>query len=1190
MARYHNPKITTNKNLSLVLDAANPKSYTGVTTSVTTTIEDPYADNVSLLLNGNGTNGITTFTDSSSYGHTVTPVGNAQISTAQNKFGGASMAFLGSGSDRATISDNVAFQYGTDDFTIEMWVYITSFGNGFTPIVKWNGSGTSSGTRFGITINSSVINTDTGYVATLNYTTVQSITNSLNTWYHIAFVRSGTSLYIFRNGTLHRQAAISSSQSFTASGNVTLGSYPDAYTTGNGYIDDLRITKGVARYTSNFTPPTAELSLSTTETYQAPVLTDISLNNNTATLYNGVGYTSSNLGYFTFDGTNDYMEIPYDESVNLTDGDFTIDFWMNSFADQTRDVLVSYGNTSNVGGWAIKTATNKLQYSVGFATHPAFAGGIVTSGLVLNLDAGNSNSYPGSGTTWTDLSGNGNNGTLVNGVGYTSSNGGALTFDGVNDGVSVPGTNLSLNQMTISSWNYSTNYNQNGFMFEKTTNGTVNTQYSLFYNATGNNAIYYRTFGLSSQDLFVDTTTAGVVNNQWNNIVATFDGSQKKIYVNGVLRATQNVTGTVTQNSTGLAYIGIYGNFGGYPFNGNIASTQLYNKALTASEIQRNYNALKGRYTSQPSPLDPLDTFGIAENADFSSGITTNTWNHYALVRSGNVYTPYVNAVPGNPSYDYSADLNKDLYFDNASIILNANGDNGSTNIIDSSKNNHTGIITAYNGAGISTAEYKFGGSSLYFDGTNDYIDCGISSDYSFGNDPFTIEFWMRVNTSFFHTSENTIFSTTRWYGQFNHLMYNGIALKATIGYYGNNPNGVPYVLFSLTAGTTSIGFLASDYVSRGAFFHDNWGHIAISCDGTNFKCFCNGVLASTINAYNQPYEGDHLIIGGNQISGGNNPNVNDFINAYIDDFIITKGVAKYTENFTPPNQASYYSDDPNYDNLSILLQGNGTNGSTNIIDSSPNNHTGIITAYNGAGISTAEYKFGGSSLYFDGTNDYIDCGASDAYSFGTGDFMIEFWHYIVAGNQTWYSSGKIFSTINLYNSPGISLSVYGNPSSALQFYWQYSVGNSSTSFNAGMFAPINEWYHVAWGRKNGASLFFVNGEKKLEFTQTYTQADYTNNTLALGKDLQSQSEYMGESYIDDFRVTKGVAKYTEDFIPPDRTKIQNNQASLKFGASGTDNNNPFNGALSNLKIYKDSLTQSEITQNYNAHKSRYGL
>jgi hypothetical protein len=199
-----------------------------------------------------------------------------------------------------------------------------------------------------------------------------------------------------------------------------------------------------------------------------------------------------------------------------------------------------------------------------------------------------------SGTTWTDLSGNSNTGTLTNGPTYSSANGGSIVFDGSNDNIQLAGTNFSLNTMTISAWNYSSNFNQNGFMFEKTTNGAVNTQYSLFYNSS--NDIYYRTYGLSTLDLAVNTTTAGVVNNQWNNVVATWDGTNKRIYVNGVLRATSaTLSGTVTQNTTGAAFIGIYGG-GGYPFNGRISQTQIYNRALTAQEIQQNYNASKSRY------------------------------------------------------------------------------------------------------------------------------------------------------------------------------------------------------------------------------------------------------------------------------------------------------------------------------------------------------------------------------------------------------------------------------------------------------------------------------------------------------------------------------------------------------------------------------------------------------------------
>ena len=1169
MGIVYNPRIVTD-GLTLALDAANPKSYTGVTTSVTTTIEDPYADNVSLLLNGNGTNGSTTFTDSSNNSHTVTPGGNAQISTAQSKFGGSSMYFDGSG-DYLSIPDDTSLHLGSDNFTFEFWTYLNSTTGNFInkrvssaagvqylylrvsggALVLW---ATSNGSSWNIANNFGFGNT----------------TLSTGQWYHIALVRNGTEIAAYVNGvkspnTITSSAAIQngSTNPLRIAGDVPYNGYL------NGYIDDFRITKGVARYTSNFTPPAAELYLSTTETQQAPVLTDISPNNNTAILYNGVGYTSSNVGYFTFDGTNNYMEIPYDESVNLTDGDFTIDFWMNSFADQTSDVLVSYGNTSNVGGWAIKTATNKLQYSVGFDTHPAVAG-IVTSGLVVHLDAGNSNSYPGSGTTWTDLSGNGNNGTLTNGPTFDSADGGSLSFDGTDDVVPITkANNLGTTQ----------NYTIFTFIYPHSVDSTrANSIVDSGSGSTYPMRLHLRpnsTIKLQHNDAFADPgviTTDTISLNTWTCVAATNNNNSGTVYINGVSAASGSLGNNWDAFNPTVGWKPIGNPSGVYAFDGFISIVLIYNRALTPSEIQRNYNALKGRYTSQPSALDSLDTFGVVENADFSSGITTNTWNHYALVRSGNVYTPYVNAVPGNPSYDYSADLNRDLYFDNASIILNANGDNGSTNIIDSSKNNHTSIITAYNGAGISTAEYKFGGSSLYFDGTNDYIDCGTDSSYAMEDGDFTIEFWMYTDQN--QSSEGYVFRI----GPLD-ADDGGLAV-----YVVNGSGGIDSIRFEERSGGSTF---SSASITRG-----QWNHIAWTRSGSNFYFFVNGTNIRIRSISRNPYNENDLILGahfGLNQAGGRY--YDRFFNGYIDDFIITKGVAKYTSDFTPPNQASYYSNDPNYDNLSILLQGNGTNGSTDIIDSSPNNHTGIITAYSGAGISTAEYKFGGSSLYFDGTDDYIDCGTSDAYSFGTGDFTIEFWHYIV-GTDNWFSNEMIFSTMNTSpTGPGLSLSLIVTQFYTQFYFWYYnnSGGNTSFSYTTTPPPPRDTWYHVVWERKNGASLFFINGEKQFEFTQTYTQADYTNNTLVLGRDL-TRSSYAGESYIDDFRITKGVAKYTEDFIPPDRTKIQNNQASLKFGASGTNNSNPFNGALSNLKIYKDSLTQSELEQNYNNHKSRYGL
>ena len=212
---------------------------------------DEYYDNVSLLLYGNGTNGSTTITDNSPSPKTVTAVGNAQISTAQSKFGGASLALDGSG-DYVTTASVAAFGFGTGDFTIEAWVRCTNLsgGTGGTmQIIDFRASGIIE-LRPTLGINSNAF-----YYYANGGIRITSGTISANTWYHIAISRSGTSTKMFVDGT-QAGSTYTDSNNYANSG-PTIGEYlPGLGYAFQGYIDDLRITK-VARYTSNFTPPTA---------------------------------------------------------------------------------------------------------------------------------------------------------------------------------------------------------------------------------------------------------------------------------------------------------------------------------------------------------------------------------------------------------------------------------------------------------------------------------------------------------------------------------------------------------------------------------------------------------------------------------------------------------------------------------------------------------------------------------------------------------------------------------------------------------------------------------------------------------------------------------------------------------------------------------------------------------------------
>jgi hypothetical protein len=206
---------------------------------------DPNFANVSLLLHGNGTNGSTTITDSGPTPKTVTAVGNAQISTAQSKFGGASIAFDGIG-DYIDAPANPAFSFGTENFTVEMFAYWNSFSNVNVFFDTRTGGGGP-----GIVL----LTASTGVITFGGPVSILSSALSLATWYHVAATRSGLSFRLFVNGI--QQGGTATSVANLTSSNFFVGRTNEANVNFfNGYIDELRITKGIARYTANFTPPT----------------------------------------------------------------------------------------------------------------------------------------------------------------------------------------------------------------------------------------------------------------------------------------------------------------------------------------------------------------------------------------------------------------------------------------------------------------------------------------------------------------------------------------------------------------------------------------------------------------------------------------------------------------------------------------------------------------------------------------------------------------------------------------------------------------------------------------------------------------------------------------------------------------------------------------------------------------------
>ena len=294
--------------LVLALDAGNTKSYSGT-------------GNVSLLLHGDGTNGSTSIVDDSIYNHTITAYGNAQISTTQSKFGGASMYFDGSGDYLASpVSDTLSL--GTSDFTIECWAWRLANAPANSVLMQMSNSADIYSALFGfagagnflVYLSSAGSSWDIASGQVLG-----SIDNE--TWVHYALTREGSTFRTFKNGV--QQSTWTSSASIYQAGNqVRIGAgQPYAVCNYGGYIDDLRITKGLALYTSNFTPPTTALAGPATQ------WTDM-IGSNTGTLVNGVGFDSNNLGSLSFDGTDDYVTISDSEDLEFGSGDFTIEAYI----------------------------------------------------------------------------------------------------------------------------------------------------------------------------------------------------------------------------------------------------------------------------------------------------------------------------------------------------------------------------------------------------------------------------------------------------------------------------------------------------------------------------------------------------------------------------------------------------------------------------------------------------------------------------------------------------------------------------------------------------------------------------------------------------------------------------------------------------------------------------------------------
>lgn len=303
---------------------------------------------------------------------------------------------------------------------------------------------------------------------------------------------------------------------------------------------------------------------------------------------------------------------------------------------------------------------------------------------------------------------------------------------------------------------------------------------------------------------------------------------------------------------------------------------------------------------------------------------------------------------------------------------------------------------------------------------------------------------------------------------------------------------------------TNSAGQVVIDD-STGALNRYAWYHIALTWDGSTYRGFLNGELIGSLSDSNAPRGTTQVIrVGYNTNS--------HYMDGYVSDcrVLVDQGPV-YTSAFTPPT-APLGNFGANTPKLLLNFQDAG------IYDLSGINN---IDTVGNAQIDTAVKKYGTGSIQFDGTGDYLTFDHSlNEISFGTGDFTIEGWFYIQSGDE--YPYALDFRNTGSQAAPALYFYNYGNGS--IDYYV------SGASRILGTSAGNDVWQHIAICREGTSTRMFVNGTQS---GSTYTDStNYSAYSGNIGIKYDNVRPFKG--FIDDFRITKGYARYTSNFTAPD--------------------------------------------------------
>jgi len=540
---------------------------------------------------------------------------------------------------------------------------------------------------------------------------------------------------------------------------------------------------------------------------------------------------------------------------------------------------------------------------------------------------------------------------------------------------------------------------------------------------------------------------------------------------------------------------------------------------------------LRGASSSTTAPLIYMTSSGVVNYYTngavqiTGTGISANAWNHLAVARSGTSTKLFVNGTQAGSTYtDSNNYVQSSVYVGRASdtagsyvngYISNVRVVKG-TAVYTSTFTPPTAPLTAISGTSLLTCQSNrfrdassnafaitvngdtkvsrfspfspasaysttANGGSAYFDGSGDYLTAPSNAAFAFGTGDFTVEMWAYfmdtggIDKPMFDTGVTT--STGR------------LAIRQ------GNASSVANVVNAFVSGTI---------VSSPSFNFYQWTHVAVVRQSGTVKIYINGVGGTGVSASANLTENASIF--------GTFYDYAVYFYGYMSNVRVTKGTAVYTANFTPPTAPVTA-----ISGTSLLL--NATNAA--IFDNAMIND---LETVGNAQVSTVQSKFGGSSMYFNGTNSIVTTAKKVPCVSGTGDFTIEFWLYP--------SSIKLETLVSMLTTvSSVNPHTYMDASGYVHYYTagaQRIAGSIQLS--------SGQWYHVAVARSSGTTKLFINGTQSgssYADSNNYVSPAYVN----IGQYMSSDGVfYTGEwlnGYIDDLRITNGVARYTANFTPP---------------------------------------------------------